>query len=93
MKFCFKSFKLDILWAIPADKWDIKFYNSREISYLQATVYYFVYYINTIALYWQENKTNDLGFGMVNALPFFLSTGWRARQVTCQQLISNNKHM
>ena len=29
----------------------------REISYLQATMYYFVYYINTIALYWQEKPT------------------------------------
>ena len=27
----------------------------REISYLQTTMYYFVYHINTIALYW-ENK-------------------------------------
>ena len=29
----------------------------REIPYLQATMYYFVYYINTIALYWQEKPT------------------------------------
>ena len=28
----------------------------REISYLQATMYYFVYHINTIALYWQEKS-------------------------------------
>ena len=26
----------------------------KEISYLQAAIYYFVYHIKTIALYWQE---------------------------------------
>ena len=30
----------------------------REISYLQATMYYFVYHINTIALYWEEKPTS-----------------------------------
>ena len=29
----------------------------REILYLQATMFYFVYHINTIALYWQEKST------------------------------------
>ena len=29
----------------------------REISYLQANMYYFVYHITTIALYWQEKST------------------------------------
>ena len=29
----------------------------KEIPYLQATMYYFVYHINTIALYWEENPT------------------------------------
>ena len=29
----------------------------REILYLQATMYYFVYLIKTVALYWQEEST------------------------------------
>ena len=29
----------------------------KEISYLQAAINYFVYHINTIALYWQEKST------------------------------------
>ena len=29
----------------------------RVILYLQATMFYFVYHINTIALYWQEKST------------------------------------
>ena len=30
----------------------------REITRLQATMYYFVYRINTIALYWEEKPTS-----------------------------------
>ena len=30
----------------------------REIPYLQATMYYFVYHINTIALDWEEKATS-----------------------------------
>ena len=30
----------------------------REIPYLQATMYYFVYHINTIALHWEEKPTS-----------------------------------
>ena len=30
----------------------------REIPYLQATMYYFVYHITTIALYWEEKPTS-----------------------------------
>ena len=30
----------------------------REIPYLQATMYYIVYHINTIAFYWEENPTS-----------------------------------
>ena len=36
-----------------ADEWA-----RREIPYLQATMYYFVYHINTIALYWEEKPTS-----------------------------------
>ena len=32
----------------------------REISYLQATMYYFVYHINTIVLYWEEKPTSSM---------------------------------
>lgn len=45
----------------------------RKISYLPTTMYYFVYYMNTIGLYWQEKSTltrNDLGLRIVNGLPF-----------------------
>ena len=40
-----------------ANEWDVEWNTRREIPYQQATVYYFVYYIYTIALYWQENST------------------------------------
>ena len=30
----------------------------REIPYLQATMYYFVHHINTIALHWEEKATS-----------------------------------
>ena len=30
----------------------------REIPYLQATMYYFDYQINTTALYWEEKLTS-----------------------------------
>ena len=36
---------------------DVELITRREISYLQATVYYFVYHINTRALYCQEKST------------------------------------
>ena len=37
---------------------DVELNTRREIPYLQATMYYFVYHINTIALYWEENPTS-----------------------------------
>ena len=40
-----------------AHEWDVELNTRREISYLQATMYYFVYHINTIAFYWQEKST------------------------------------
>ena len=36
---------------------DVELITRREISYLQATVYYFVYHTNTRALYCQEKST------------------------------------
>ena len=39
-----------------ANEWDVELNTRREISYLQATMYY-VFHINTIALYWQEKST------------------------------------
>ena len=40
-----------------ANEWDVELNTRREISYLQASMYYFVYHINKIALYWQEKST------------------------------------
>ena len=42
-----------------AHEWDVELNTRRKISYLQVTMYYFVYHISTIALYWQE-KSNLL---------------------------------
>ena len=39
-------------------EWDVELNTRREIPYLQATMYYFVYHINTIALYWEEKPTS-----------------------------------
>ena len=41
-----------------AHEWDVQLNTRREIPYLQATMYYFVYHINTIALYWEEKRTS-----------------------------------
>ena len=41
-----------------AYKWDVKLNTRREILHLQATMYYFVYHMNTIALYWEEKPTS-----------------------------------
>ena len=41
-----------------ANKWDVELNTRREIPYLQAAMYYFVYHINTIALYWEERPTS-----------------------------------
>ena len=41
-----------------AHEWDVELNTSREIPYLQATMYYFIYHINTIALYWEEKPTS-----------------------------------
>ena len=54
---------------------------------LQAIMYYFVYHINTIALYWQEKSTL-----LMNENKRINLTEWCKRQVTCQQLIGNIKH-
>ena len=35
-----------------ANEWGVELNTRREIPYLQATMYYFVYHRNTIALYW-----------------------------------------
>ena len=54
----------------------------REIPYLQATMYYFVYYIISIGFSWQENSTKDLELTMVDALPFICQTDWEAQKVS-----------
>ena len=51
------SVQLDSSHVAAANEWDFKMNTQREIPYLQATTYYFVYHINTVALYWQEKST------------------------------------
>ena len=41
-----------------AYKWDVKLNTRRKILHLRATMYYFVYHMNTIALYWEEKPTS-----------------------------------
>ena len=48
----FQLFKL-----IAANEWDIELNTGREIPFLRAIMYYFVYYIDTICLYCEENST------------------------------------
>ena len=43
-----------------ASGWDVESKTSRESPYLQATMYYFVYHINTIALWWQEKQSSSM---------------------------------
>ena len=40
-----------------ANEWDVESNTRREIPDQQATMYCFVYRINTIALYWEEKST------------------------------------
>ena len=40
-----------------SNSWVIELNTRRETLYLQATMYYFVYHIKTVALYWQEEST------------------------------------
>ena len=40
------------------NEWDVKLNTRTEIAYLQATMYYFVYHINTIALYSEDKPTS-----------------------------------
>ena len=40
------------------NEWDVDLKTRREISYLQAAMYHFVYHINTIAPHWQEKSTS-----------------------------------
>ena len=41
-----------------ANEWDVELNTRTEIPYLQATMYYFVYHRNTIALYGEEKPTS-----------------------------------
>ena len=45
------------VFKLIAYEWDAELNTRREILYLQATIYHFVYYINAIALHWQEKPT------------------------------------
>ena len=54
---CRYEISLWVFNSIACD-WDVELNMRREISYLQATMYYFVYHINTIALYWKKKQTS-----------------------------------
>ena len=54
---CRYGISLQVWFNSIAHEWDGELNTRREISYLQATMYYFVYHINTMALYWQEKST------------------------------------
>ena len=51
------SVQLDSSRVSAMNKWDVELNTRRTTQYLQATMYYFVYHITTIALYWQEKPT------------------------------------
>ena len=51
------SVLLDSSRVCEANEWDVEWNTRRGISYLQATMNYFVYHISTIALYRQEKST------------------------------------
>ena len=76
------SIHLNISWVRAANKLGIDLNMRREIPYLQATMYYFVYYIISIGFSWQENSTKDLELRMVNALPFICQTDREAQKVS-----------
>ena len=44
IKFLFRVFN-PISWVSAEDEWDIELNTGREILYLQATTYYFVYHV------------------------------------------------
>ena len=56
MEFLFEC----LTWLLISEcsEGDVELNMRRKISYLQGTVYYFVYHINTIALYWEEKPTS-----------------------------------
>ena len=84
------SIHLNISWVRAANKLGIDLNMRREIPYLQATMYYFVYYIISIGFSWQENSTKDLELRMVNALPFICQTD-REAQIDDIKQIKNYK--
>ena len=45
------------LQLFNSNEWGVELKTRIEISYLPATTYYFVYHINTVALYWEEKST------------------------------------
>ena len=76
------SIHLNISWVRATNQWGIDLNMRREIPYLQATMYYFVYYIISIGFSWQENSTKDLELRIVNALPFICQTDREVQKVS-----------
>ena len=54
----------------------------REIPYLQATMYYFVYHVNTKALYLQEKPTSSMNENKLIDNP----------QMTIEECVSANSY-
>ena len=54
----------------------------REIPYLQATMYCFVYHVNTKALYWQEKPTSSMNENKLIDNP----------QMTIEECVSANSY-
>ena len=48
---------------------DVELNTRREIPYLQATMYYFVYHINTVAPYWEEKATSLMNENDESTIP------------------------
>ena len=46
-----------LIWS-AANEWHVEFNRRREIPYLHATMYWFVYHINTVALYWEKKPAS-----------------------------------
>ena len=53
-----RSFEVEVEEKFHSMEFLFDLNTRRETAYLQATRYYFVYHINTIALYWEEKPTS-----------------------------------
>ena len=59
------SVQLNISPEGAANEWDVELNTRREIRYLQAKMFYFVYYFNTTDHNWQEHSIVTKKFGFI----------------------------